>query len=76
MVKATVLGAGTWGIALARLLAINGHQVTVWSAIPSELDQRQETTKRDDKNIGADHPRYGVPEGRHSPCVSVRRRRT
>lgn len=33
-----VLGAGTWGIALAKLLSENKHNVTVWSAIPSELD--------------------------------------
>jgi len=33
-----ILGAGTWGIALAKLLAENGHSVTVWSALPDELD--------------------------------------
>ena len=33
-----VLGAGTWGIALARMLCNNGHEVTVWSAIESEID--------------------------------------
>ncbi|MBQ8555380.1 MAG: NAD(P)H-dependent glycerol-3-phosphate dehydrogenase [Clostridia bacterium] len=33
-----VLGAGTWGIALARLLHRNGHEVTVWSALPREID--------------------------------------
>ena len=32
-----VLGAGTWGMALARMLAISGHQVTVWSAIEKEI---------------------------------------
>lgn len=37
MIKITVFGAGTWGIALARLLAANGRDVTVWSAIPEEL---------------------------------------
>ena len=37
MTKITVFGAGTWGIALARLLAVNGRDVTVWSAIPEEL---------------------------------------
>ena len=36
--KIGVLGAGTWGIALAALLAKNNHQLTVWSAIPSEID--------------------------------------
>jgi glycerol-3-phosphate dehydrogenase (NAD(P)+) len=28
--KVTVLGAGAWGIALARLLSGNGHAVTLW----------------------------------------------
>ena len=32
--KVAVLGAGTWGIALARLLCLSGKQVTVWSALP------------------------------------------
>ena len=32
-----ILGAGTWGIALARMLANSGHKVTVWSAIESEI---------------------------------------
>lgn len=34
-----ILGAGTWGIALARMLTISGHSVTVWSAIPSEIEE-------------------------------------
>ena len=34
----SVLGAGTWGMALARMLALNGNGVTVWSAIGSEID--------------------------------------
>ncbi|MBQ8414881.1 MAG: NAD(P)-dependent glycerol-3-phosphate dehydrogenase [Clostridia bacterium] len=36
--KICVLGAGTWGIALAALLCANDHNVSVWSAIPSEID--------------------------------------
>ena len=35
----TILGAGTWGIALTALLAKNCHDVTVWSAIPKEIDE-------------------------------------
>lgn len=35
----SILGAGTWGIALATLLANNGHSVKVWSAISEEIDQ-------------------------------------
>lgn len=38
MKPVTILGAGTWGIALAIALANAGRQVTVWSAIPEELD--------------------------------------
>ena len=41
--KIGVLGAGTWGIALASLLVGNGHEVTVWSAIPSEIDDLAES---------------------------------
>ena len=43
MIKIAVFGAGTWGIALARLLAVNGRDVTVWSAIPAELKSRSTT---------------------------------
>lgn len=43
MTKIAVFGAGTWGIALARLLAANGRDVTVWSAIPAELKSLAET---------------------------------
>ncbi len=43
--KIGVLGAGTWGIALAALLADNGHGVTVWSAIPSEIDNLEKNGK-------------------------------
>ncbi|MEE8561075.1 MAG: 2-dehydropantoate 2-reductase N-terminal domain-containing protein, partial [Gemmatimonadota bacterium] len=30
-----VLGAGSWGTALAHVLARNGHEVTAWSHSPS-----------------------------------------
>ena len=33
-----ILGAGTWGIALARVLCNKGYQVTVWSALEKELE--------------------------------------
>lgn len=38
MYKIGVLGAGTWGVALARMLANTGCQVTVWSAVEREID--------------------------------------
>ena len=38
MVAIGVLGAGTWGMALARMLSNSGNDVTVWSAIENEID--------------------------------------
>lgn len=43
MEKIGVLGAGTWGMALARMLCNSGHQVTVWSAIEQEIDDMSAT---------------------------------
>ncbi len=37
MERISVLGAGSWGTALARLLCNNGHDVTMWSALPEEI---------------------------------------
>lgn len=39
MSRIGVLGAGTWGMALACMLSRTGHQVTVWSAIEKEVDE-------------------------------------
>lgn len=39
MNKIGILGAGTWGIALARVLANAGNEVMVWSAIDAEIDE-------------------------------------
>ena len=36
--KTGIIGAGSWGIALAALLDKNGHDVTVWSIIPEEIE--------------------------------------
>ena len=33
MANVSVIGAGSWGLALARRLCKNGHDVTVWSPI-------------------------------------------
>jgi len=37
-VKIGIVGAGTWGIALARMLYNAGNCVTVWSAVKEEID--------------------------------------
>lgn len=39
MNKIGVLGAGTWGMALARMLCNSGNEVTVWSALEKEIDE-------------------------------------
>ncbi|MBR5869325.1 MAG: NAD(P)-dependent glycerol-3-phosphate dehydrogenase [Clostridia bacterium] len=39
MIHVGVLGAGTWGMALARMLARSGADVTVWSALPREVEE-------------------------------------
>lgn len=43
--KITVLGAGTWGTALARALALNGNSVTVWSRFPAETENLASTRR-------------------------------
>lgn len=40
-----ILGAGTWGAALARLLANKGFSVTVWSAEPEKAAELSRTGK-------------------------------
>ena len=42
MAKVGVLGAGSWGTALAILLHDNGHDVTVWSIDPKEVEMLSE----------------------------------
>lgn len=54
--KITILGAGTWGIALARVLSLNGHRVTVWSKFPEEAEQLR--TRREAPNL----PGIRIPE--------------
>jgi len=45
MANITVLGTGTWGITLARLLAHNGHCVCAWSKIEDELTALRENAR-------------------------------
>ena len=35
--KITILGAGSWGVAIAKLLTCNQHEVTIWSIDPEEV---------------------------------------
>ncbi len=48
MADITVLGAGSWALGISILLNDNGHQVTVWSALPDEirlLEEKRENPK-------------------------------
>lgn len=38
MANISIIGAGSWGTALAVLLHNNGHNVTMWSAVPAEVE--------------------------------------
>ena len=42
MAKIGIIGAGSWGTALAVVLDKNGHAVTVWSALEAEVQMLKE----------------------------------
>ncbi len=54
--KTAVIGAGSWGIALAKLLHTNGHQVAVWSALEDEIKMLNENHEHVDKLKGVKLP--------------------
>ena len=57
MTKIGVLGAGTWGMALARMLQLSGNEVTVWSALEREVEEFSATRRH--PNL----PGMEIPEG-------------
>ena len=56
MASIGVIGAGTWGTALAVLLHNNGHQTAIWSALPEEIEEMTKTRRH--KNL----PEITIPE--------------
>ena len=56
MSRIGVFGAGTWGIALARMLCGSGHEVTVWSAHEQTIENLKATRRQ--KNL----PNVELPE--------------
>ena len=51
-----VIGAGSWGTALALLLHHNGHRVTLWSALADEVTLLQTKRENPDKLPGVKLP--------------------
>lgn len=56
MAEIGILGAGSWGTALAVLLHKNGHRITVWSAIESEIEMLIKEKEHKDKLPGVKLP--------------------
>ena len=56
MAKTGVIGAGSWGIALAKVLHSNGHEVTVWSIVEAEIAMLKEKYEHVDKLPGVKLP--------------------
>lgn len=52
MANVGILGAGSWGTALSVLLHDNGHQVTIWSIDPNEVQMLNETREHTAKLPG------------------------
>lgn len=50
------LGAGSWGTALAILCANNGHKVTLWSKVASEIEMLRENREHVDRLPGVKLP--------------------
>ena len=56
MAKISVLGSGSWGMALALLLYNNGHEVLLWSARPEDARKLREKRENPDRLPGVRLP--------------------
>ncbi len=56
MAKVGIMGAGSWGTALALLLYKNGHEVTVWSIIEEEIEMLKRDREHKSKLPGVKLP--------------------
>lgn len=45
MARVSIIGTGTWGIALGIVLANAGHEVIAWSALPKEIEDLKASYK-------------------------------
>ena len=51
MADISIIGAGSWGTALAVLLHKNGHKVTVWSIMEPEIEMLQREHEHKDLSL-------------------------
>lgn len=56
MAKISVIGAGSWGTAISKLLSTNGHEVTVWSIMEDEIRMLREEREHKSKLPGVKLP--------------------
>lgn len=56
MAKVSVIGAGSWGTAISKLLSTNGHEVTVWSIMEDEIRMLKEEREHKSKLPGVKLP--------------------
>lgn len=56
MADISIIGAGSWGTALAVLLHKNGHRITVWSIVEPEIEMLQKEREHKDKLPGVKLP--------------------
>ena len=52
MADISIIGAGSWGTALAVLLHKNGHRVTVWSIMESEIEMLTKERRSEERRVG------------------------
>ncbi len=57
MAKVSVIGAGSWGTALASMLYRNKHEVTLWSIVEEEVEMLREKREHLDKLPGVKLPK-------------------
>lgn len=63
MAKTGIIGAGSWGCALACVLERNGHQVSVWS-----IDEKEITMLRNEREYKDKLPGVRLPESIAFTC--------
>lgn len=56
MAKIGIIGAGSWGTALSVVLHKNGHEITIWSILASEIDMLKTEHEHKDKLPGVKLP--------------------